>query len=126
MSQPLLTSSQVLDAKDLEEHTEEVPEWPNPDGSPGRIRLVQLNAIENIELIEAVKTGGDVIADGGMDGMFIILVFMARDEKGGRVFTMEDVERLRKKNFHVINRLQQRCLKLNKTGLEQEVATKKA
>ncbi|KKL90251.1 hypothetical protein LCGC14_1906550 [marine sediment metagenome] len=122
MSQPLLSASRILEAEDLAEHIEEVPEWPNEDGSPGHLRLVQMTAAENIELTNLVGESKETI----IDGMFLILVYCAKDEEGKRLFTKEDVVKLREKNFHVINRLQQLCLKLNNTGAKEEADTKNA
>ncbi len=122
MSQPLISASRIFEAEDLAEHIEEVPEWSNEDGTPGRLRLVQMTAAENIELTTLVGESKETI----VDGMFLILVYCAKDEEGKRIFTKEDVVKLREKNFHVINRLQQLCLRLNKTGAAEEETLKKA
>ena len=112
MPQPLLSAASILAASDLVEETVEVPEWPNEDGTPGRIRFLQMTADENIQW---TKDMADEAIGGpaGENGMFLMVVYSAVDADGKRLFTLEDIIRLRAKSFHVIHRLQQVAMRLN-------------
>lgn len=104
----LLTAAAVLDAADLIVEEVEVPEWPNPGTTePGIIRLKQMDAERSAAFTKEVNEHGD-------DGMFIILAFSAVDEQDNLIFTIDDIARLRKKNFRVLSRLQDICLRINK------------
>lgn len=108
MSQQLLSRERVLTARDLKFEDVEVPEWPNEDGTPGVIRLWQLAADESIALTEAMTTTQRV-----KDGIYVVLIFCAKDETGTTpVFTMDDLDALRKKPFAVLERLQRIALSL--------------
>jgi hypothetical protein len=108
MSQQLLSRERVLQAVDLKFEDVEVPEWPNEDGTPGVIRLWQLAADESLKLTEAMTTQTRV-----KDGIYIVLIFCARDETGTvPVFTMDDIDALRRKPFAVLERLQRIALNL--------------
>lgn len=119
MPQSLLSADQILAALDLSECTEKVPEWPDADGNPGLIRLQQMTAEENLELTETLRDP-DLGGHEGSNGMFLMLVFCAKDADGKRLFTMEQVAALRQKNFNVLDRLQQVAMRLNKIGAFRE------
>lgn len=108
MSQQLLSRDRVLQARDLKYEDVEVSEWPNEDGSPGIIRLWQLAADESLALTDAMTTAGRV-----RDGIYVVLIFCAKDETGTTpLFTMDDLDALRKKPFAVLERLQRTALAL--------------
>jgi len=114
MSQPLLTAAQIRTAVDLKEETVEVPEW------GGSVRLVQMTAAESLAFMKETDTQA-----GAENGIFLMLSYSARDEAGARVFTPEDVEELKKKNFNVLNTLQRKCIALNNNGAAAKAALKK-
>lgn len=118
MSQHPLSASQILKAEDLKTHDELVPEWPNEDGSPGLVHLVEMGALESIDMSKQMA------AHPG-DGMFIILINTIRNLDGSKVFTVEDIPALKLKNFKVLDRLQRIALRLNGSGKEAEVTLKK-
>lgn len=128
-----LTASDIWDAPDLETQDVLVPEWPK-NGKPGFIRLHQLNAEDSSKMYRFTDQAKYL-----RDGMFIIVIFCARDpETGAQIFpidgaTDEDVEaameahlkKLRKKSARVFNRLQRIALKLNRMRDVDEVTLKK-
>ena len=136
MSQQLLSAAGILGVPDLKSKTMEIPEWPNPDGSPGRLRLLQMSAERQI-LFHDVLEGRPK-----EDGMFILPIFCAVDEQDLLLFPVGDlhspdeetaasahealagyIAALRKKNFNVMARIQSECLALNGTGkVAKEVA----
>ena len=106
----LLSAASILAANDLKTVDEPVPEWPNADGSPGIIRLRELTAEASLTLTKRMEAGE------GDDGMFIIIAMSAIDAEGNLLFTEEDIKALKKKNLHVLNRLQRICLRMNNPG----------
>ena len=70
----------------------------------------------------------------GEDGMFLVLIRSAIDHEGDYIFAapdappevvMEAIQKLRKKNIRVLNRLQRVCLSLNGLGAEAKEEIKK-
>lgn len=112
MSQPLLSAAQIFESQDLKEETIDVPEWGGP------IRLVQMTAAESAELTKKIAASES--------GMYLMVIFSAKNEQGERIFTEEDVERLKLKNFNTLNLLQRRALALNAQTEQQKEALKKA
>jgi len=107
MSQPLLSAAAIKAAVDRKEETVEVPEW------GGSVRLVQMTAAESGEFSKELKT-----LAGEESGMFLMLVYSARNEQGERILTIEDVPALKEKNINVLIRLQRKALELNSWGRE--------
>lgn len=116
----ILSATAILESKDLEVVREEVPEWKDDEGNPGVVLLHELDASESIALARETDT-----VDRANDGMFLMLIYCAKDEEGNRILTLEDIPALRKKSFRVLNRLQHIALRLNKMELPSEVALKK-
>jgi hypothetical protein len=114
----LLSATSVLDAPDLKEEIVEIPEWP-ADGAPGKLRLLEMDAERTQLFTTAMETHG-------VDGMSVILIFCAVNEDGALLFTMDDLARMRKKNFRVLDRLQRICLRLNGMGAEGRAILKNA
>lgn len=107
MSQPLLSGAQIKSAPDLKEEIVEVPEW------GGSVRLVQMTAAESGEFSKELHT-----LSGEDSGMFLMLVYSAKNEEGVRILTIDDVPELKKKNVNVLIRLQRKALELNSWGKE--------
>lgn len=125
MPQPLLSADQILAAPDLDEETVEVPEWPNEDGSPGHVRIQQMTADENIAWTKDMQNP-DIAGPEGENGMFVMLVYSAKDANGDRVFASLDVvQQLRQKNFHVLDRLQRVGIRLNRMSTTAREELKK-
>lgn len=114
----------ILETKDLEIVPEVVPEWKDKDGNPITVYVHQLDAGESIEWSKA-GSAAQSVKETEDDGMFIIFCFAVRDAEGNRLFEVEDVPALRKKNFHVFNRLQRVALRLNRRDAVGELALKK-
>lgn len=114
MSQPLLSAAQILSAADLKEETVEVPEWGGP------VRLVQMNADESTEFTSKMET-----IEGSRTGMYLMIIYSARDTEGNRILKEEDLDALKKKSMSVLNRLQLVALRLNGMGVQGEAALKK-
>lgn len=128
MTQPLLSASNVFDAPDLKIVEESVPEWPNTEGAPGLMIFRQMNAEQSRQFAK------DMDSSLGEDGMFLILIRSAVDREGNYVFAAEDappevvmeaIQKLRKKNMAVMNRLQRVCLALNGLGAAAKEDIKK-
>lgn len=101
----VLSAGDVFAAEDLAIELFPVPEW------GGDITLKQMDAFTTTEMTKAVEANREL-------GMYIVIVFTARNANGTPMFTMEDVEKLKQKNFNLLNRLQMACLKLNSSGKE--------
>ena len=128
MTQPSLSASNVFDAPDLKIHEESVPEWPNTDGTPGLMIFRQMNAEQS------KKFAKDMDGPLGEDGMFLVLIRSTIDRDGNYVFAADDapeeviqdvIQKLRKKNMAVLNRLQRICLSLNGLGVAAKEEIKK-
>ena len=115
----LLSASRILDSVDLPTVDEPVPEWPDETGQPGVIRFRQLSA-EDMTLLTKEMDNGK-----GDDGMYLIIVRSAIDADGNKLFTDDDIAKLKGKSLHVLNRLQRVCLKLNDMTPEAKAALKK-
>lgn len=116
-----LSSSDIFGANDLSLEDVEISEWPK-DGQPGRLRLRQLDAADTLEMTEAMN-------GSPKDGMFIILVYTARDpETDEKVFPLPAEPEARKeqlaayvsglklKSMKVLNRLQFAAMRVNQMG----------
>jgi hypothetical protein len=121
MSQPsVLTAADIAGSSDLEVIEELVPEWKDKDGNPGLVLLHQLNAEESLALTREMDT-----KEAAADGIFIVLVYCARDREGNHLFTKEDIPLLKRKSIRVLSRLQRIALAVNKMDPASEVALKK-
>jgi hypothetical protein len=110
MTQTLLSAAAILQNRDRKFEDVLVPEWPNPDGTPGAIRLQEMSAFDFLEMNELVKAAPS-------DGMYYMLIYCAVDENFNRIFTVADLEVLRSKSMHVLTRLQMKGLELNRSPL---------
>lgn len=115
MPQTLLTRDKIKNAKDLKHEDVDVPEW------GGKIRLKQMNAGETNAFTAALATTKTKGA-----GMYLMLVYSARNEAGELIFTEEDLEWMVEKNIDILNILQRKALALNKMTPAGEAALKKA
>lgn len=111
----LLTRDDIFAASDLQHEDIPVPEW------GGSIRLRQLDAEALMQM-----TADMLLPENKDKGMFIILTRCAVDNEMHTIFTEADIERLRKKNMRVMDRLQRLAMLLNSMDPEAGVAIKKA
>lgn len=100
-----LSAAEIFAAQDLSEDYVTVPEW------GGDVRLKQMTAFETMAMTKDM----DAPENKGL-GMYVILVHTARNEDDSHLFTVDDIEKLKLKNFNVLNRLQTAALKLNRMG----------
>jgi hypothetical protein len=103
-----LNGQDILDAADGEPLPVDVPEW-RKNGKPGRIYLLQVSAADALLMTKEMKnddTKGD-------EGIARILAMTACDKDGKKLFTVEQVTALMKKNMKVLNRLQRIALQHN-------------
>jgi hypothetical protein len=120
MTQPLLSAAQIVDAADLAFEVVEVPEW------NGTVRIEEMSAAESVQF------SGIMDATERNLGMFLIIVFTARDDNHARLFPgdtvdeiMPHIENLKKKSVHVLMRLQKAALRVNKMAVAEQAVLKK-
>lgn len=116
MSQPLLSASQIIDAEDLAFEDVPVPEW------GGTVRISEMNAADAVALSNDTRDSSTV----GEDAIIMILIYACKDADGNRLFTKDDLLKLRKKNFDVLNRLNRVAMRLNKMDSASQAALKNA
>lgn len=112
-----LLSAAAIKAAKLRYEDVEVPEW------GGTVRIQQMSALESMEFSEEAaelkkKHNRSV-------GLYLMLVYSARDEQGQRIFTVDDIPVLMEKGIDVLNRLQMIALRLNRSGVEEKEVLKK-
>lgn len=99
-----LSLDEIIAAPDIEYRTAIVPEWKDKNGDPGKVRLGALDAglyVEFSELEEKVPTGLWLLSKSLVDG------------EGNRIGTPEVVEKMKRKNKAVVNRLIAIILEMN-------------
>jgi len=105
-----LSKEQILSSNDLKTIEVEVPEW------GGTVLLKELSGAERDEFetmcYNESKGGKIEINPVGLKAK--ILVSCAVDEEGNRLFTLDDVEALNKKNGAAINKLYEEAQKVTK------------
>ena len=112
-----LLSAAAIKAAKLRYEDVEVPEW------GGTVRIQQMSALESMEFSEEAaelkkKHNRSV-------GLYLMLVYSARDEQGQRIFAVDDIPFLMEKGIAVLNRLQMIALRLNRSGVEEKEVLKK-
>lgn len=103
-----LTRDQILSAEDLPTEDVDVPEW------GGHILLRVMPGIDREEFEGSVLEDRD--EKSTREFRTKLVAFCAVDDKGERLFTLEHVERLGKKNGKVLDRLADICLRVNGMG----------
>lgn len=116
MSQSLLSREKIIAANDLKHEDVPVPEW------GGTVRITQMDAGTSLEFNEAMRVSKEA---GQKHGIFLMLVFSARNEQGERILTVEDLPALMGKSMNVLTRLQAVALRMNKMGEEGKAELKK-
>ena len=104
----MLSAQEILDAEDIVETVVYVPEW------KGSVRLRSMTAAEAEAFVREVEVAKD------KHGAARVLAWSAVDDEGNKLFTAEDIEKLRAKSFGAIVRLQKEALRIN--GMEDEAA----
>ena len=118
MTQTLLSADRIRKAQDRAFEDVLVPEWPNEDGTPGVVRIQELSASASLRMHDMVQAAPE-------DGLYLMLVFSATNTEGQNIFDISteetikaEVDVLRGKNIHVLNRLQTFALKLNRRKVD--------
>ena len=103
-----LTRDQILSAEDLPTEDVDVPEW------GGHLLLRVMPGIDREEFEGSVSEDRD--DKSTREFRTKLVAFCAVDDKGERLFTLEHVEKLGKKNGKVLDRLADICLRINGMG----------
>lgn len=112
--QSLLSAACILEVEDLAHEDVQVKEW----GGVVRIRQLDAEGLSNLTA-EMEKP------ENAKQGIFIMLIATATDLEGNPLFKGEDLEKLKRKNPRVMNRLQRVAIRLNQIGEESEAELKK-
>lgn len=108
-----LTADDIFDAVDQILVRIEIPEW-QKGGKPGVLFIRQLPAYVHLEMRKKVSATPD-------DGMFLMVAAACCDAQGIPVFTSDQIEKLKQKSWNVLDRLQRKCLFVNKMGKDPDV-----
>lgn len=107
----LLSAADILAKDDVEVVDVEVPEW------GGTVRLQGLTGAEAAHFV-------DVIAKDKSGSAVKIVAMSCVDENGYKLFSEEQVERLKEKSLKALMRLQREAMRLNGLTEEALAATK--
>lgn len=104
-----LTAADIFEGDDLEALEVVIPEW-RKNGEPGKLWIRQMPCDVGLVFQDAMK-----IESNKEEGMYLIVIATAVDAKieGKPLFNAQDIERLRKKNLKVLDRLQKLALAHN-------------
>jgi hypothetical protein len=120
-----LDRNAILQANDIEYRVVSVPEWPNQDGSPGKVRIKSMTAGERDE-IENMFRRAKVTDDSGTEYETIDVrqvkalgcVLTICNERGKRIFRREDIQLLSSKSGKAVDRIWNESAKLS--GISEE------
>lgn len=94
----LLNKDQILTAEDLPFRDIEVPEW------GGTVRVRTMTAAEGTEFMEIIEAkAGEKGAQQFLREKLLVMTLV--DEKGARIFSMDDIAALRGKSPAILNKL---------------------
>lgn len=126
MTQTLLSADHIRKVRDLAWEDVSVPEWPNEDGTPGLVRIQEMSASDSLRMHDLVQASPE-------DGIYLMLVFSSVDANFQHLFDTSsdesikaEIEGLRGKNIHAMNRLQGIALKLNRRKVDNPNASGEA
>jgi hypothetical protein len=100
-----LSASEIMDAKDIETIDVDVPEW------GGFVRLRALSGEDALKFVEMVQKDSSGAA-------MKIVALCAIDDRGEPLFSLDQVEQLKRKSMKALMRLQKEALRLN--GLSED------
>jgi hypothetical protein len=98
----VLTAADILESDDCPRVRVEIPEW------GGHVYLRTLDAAELWTLQDQIKANKD-----NLSLMCLIVAMAACDEKGERLFTAQDAEKLKAKNAQALIRVCDAAQRLN-------------
>jgi hypothetical protein len=104
----LLTREEIFAAEDSQHVDVLIPEWSKPDRKC-YVRLRSLTAAEAIAFAEETAASGENLRKSAVR----IVLLTAVDDNNKEVFTKDDLEGIKGKNFKAILRLQDAALRLN-------------
>jgi len=110
----LLSAAEILSAEDIVTRDVQVDEWGG---------TVRLRSLAGDEVVKFVQELSDDPAQKNNSAVQIVLL-SAVDESGARLFTVDQLEALRKKSFRAILRLQKVALEINGLSEAETAATK--
>lgn len=111
-----LTAEDIFEIDDTKPQRYEVPEW-QKGGKPGVLWIRALPASRHLDMRKRVSAVPD-------DGMFLMVIAACCNEQGRPIFTMEDIEKLKEKNFNILDRLQRKALYINGMGPDPDLKLK--
>jgi len=107
----LLTREQILKSNDRKHVEIEIPEW------GGKVRIGVLSGYDR-EKAEEEFSKTNLNAQDKYNRRAFFVAISVIDEKGNRIFTMDDVKALNEKNWEALDRIVDSSRLLNKIGDE--------
>lgn len=118
-----LTREQILECVDLPREAVEVTEW------GGTVWVTRLSGLHRAELDDITRNllGEDkkFTSVTGLEYTLALLVRAVVDEDGNRLFTDDDIQRLRTKSDEALGRVAEVAVRLNGLGAKAEQEIKK-
>ena len=105
----MLSKSEILKCKDIESEVVKVPEW------GGEVMVKGLTLAEKDDWTESIMSDGEANVKGATAKLCIMCM---RDEKGERLFELEDVPVIQAKSAAALDRVFQVAQKLSGIGQE--------
>lgn len=115
MSDDLVGMDDILNAYDTDYVDVDVPEWtPKEAKDRGEVRKIRLQVMSAKEAIDFTKLSNKQAKEGLEDDSLLrIIQICAVDKQGRKLFTMDDLDKIRTRSFKVLVRLQDEALKVN-------------
>lgn len=114
-----LTADAILEANDTATETVDVPEW------GGAVNVRALNATERGQFIQVTVLAKEGERRNLGESEALLVALGTANEQGDRLFTDEQVERLKLKNAAPVHRIAEAVLRLSGlTGAAQDEAKK--
>ena len=110
---------EILEMDDLKREEITVPEW----GKKRKVTIRELNGEERSQLYEICMVDGKF--EASLMAPALVTLSIIDPETGEKVFTIEDREKLWKKNGKVVHRISEKAMRLSGLGeKDQEDAEK--
>lgn len=130
----MLTKEQILNADDLKREEMTIPEWPEKDGTPGKIIAREATSLEREEYTESLFRP-QILGVGSKKTSELkpefrnskarLVVKCVENENHERIFTDNDAEALGKKSAVVVFRIFEVIERLSGMGLKAEEVAEK-
>lgn len=105
----MLNAKQILECKDIESEVVKVPEW------GGEVAVKGLTLAEKDEWTGSIMQDGEANIEGATAKLCVMCM---RDEKGERLFGLDDVPALQEKSAAALDRVFQVAQRLSGIGQE--------